>query len=158
MADYPVTLARSACSTLSLQEGVKGFTHKYTISYTDVAVATATLTADTVTVTIGGALPSLYKVRAAGVNVTTAFAGTTAMTIACGTTGSTAAFVTAQSVLAAGWKNGVPALTSAVVTATATSGMVAVFTNATGGSPSALTAGSCDIYLAIDNNAAGMNG
>ena len=34
-------------------------------------------------------------------------------------------------------------------TATATKNLVAVFTNATGGSPSALTAGALDIYLNI---------
>ena len=131
----------------------RNITIKYTIPYSDVAVTSATLTADTVTVTLG-ALPDKWLVDKALVNITTAFAGTTALTINVGTTTSTSAFVTAQSVLTAGvlpMASTVPVLTNA--TATASKNIVAVFTNATGGSPSALTAGSLDVYLNVQNAA-----
>ena len=82
------------------------------------------------------------------INIKTAFAGTTAMTVVVGTTTSTNAFVTSQSILTAGALVGALS-TAAISTATATKNMVAVFTNATGGSPSALTAGDLDIYLNI---------
>ena len=81
-------------------------------------------------------------------NITTAFAGTTAFTIQVGTTTTTNSLVTAQSVKTAGVLAGVPT-TATLIKATATANLVAVFTNATGGSPSALTAGALDIYLNI---------
>ena len=82
------------------------------------------------------------------VNITTAFAGTTGFTVQVGTTTSSTALVTAQSVKTAGVLAGVPT-TATLVKGTATANLVAVFTNATGGSPSALTAGALDIYLNI---------
>ena len=103
---------------------------------------------DTVTLTLG-VLPSTWVVNNALVNVSTAFAGTTAFTVVVGTTTTTNAFITSTSVKTAG-VIGTPltgALTNA--TATASKNLVAVFTNATGGSPSALTAGALDIYLNI---------
>jgi len=154
MADFPITLSGNRKYPLNdIERGCSGVTIKYTIPYSDVAVTSATLTADTVTVTLG-ALPDKWLVDKALVNITTAFAGTTALTINVGTTTSTSAFVTAQSVLTAGvlgMASTVPVLTNA--TATASKNLVAVFTNATGGSPSALTAGSLDIYLNVQNAA-----
>jgi hypothetical protein len=82
------------------------------------------------------------------VNITTAFDGTTAFSVNIGTTSSTSALVTAQSVKTAGVLAGV--LTNAtIVKGTASVSLVATFTNATGGSPSALTAGALDIYMNI---------
>lgn len=148
MADYPVTLSANRTSQLAdIERAVAGYAVKYTVTAGAIAVATATGSTDTVTVTLG-ATPAKWMVKDAIVNVTTAFAGTTALTINVGTTSSTSAFVTAQSVMTAGVKNGVstlPVLTNA--TATASVSLVAIFTNSTGGSPSAVTAGSCDIYL-----------
>jgi hypothetical protein len=145
MADTAVTISRSRVSQLSLQEQARGFSHKYNVKYSDVALGTGST--DTVTLTLG-ALPAKYAMNAALVNITTAFTGTTAFTIKVGTTGTTDSLVTAQSVLTAGVLAGVP--TAATVrTATATANLVAIFTNATGGSPSALTAGELDIYLNI---------
>ncbi len=148
MADYPVTLAASRKSPLTDVERINGFSTKYTIPYSDVAVATATATADTVTVTLG-ALPARWAVNHALVNITTAFAGTTALTVVVGTTTTTNAFISSTSVLTAATIGSglTQALTNA--TATATKNIVAIFTNATGGSPSALTAGSLDIYLNV---------
>tara|TARA_R110000868_G_scaffold366441_1_gene629348 strand:- start:5896 stop:6372 length:477 start_codon:yes stop_codon:yes gene_type:complete len=148
MADYPVTLSGARKSPLTDVERINGFSTKYTIPYSDVAVATATGNADTVTVTLG-ALPARWAVNKALVNITTAFAGTTALTIIVGTTSTTNAFISSTSVLtAATIGSGLSdALTNA--TATATKNLVAIFTNATGGSPSALTAGSLDIYLNV---------
>lgn len=151
-----VTQVRAQSQCLSLQETAQGFTHKYNIKAADLAVATATGFTDVISVTLG-ALPAKWKVRAAGMNINTAVAGTTAMTVVVGTTTTTNAFITSQSVLTAAWLQGVPTL-AAIVTATATASMVAVFTNATSGSPSAITAGDLDIYLAIDDDRAGSNG
>ncbi len=148
MADFPITLASTRKSPLPDAERINGFSTKFTIPYSDIAVATATGTGDTVTVTLG-ALPARWAVNKALVNITTAFAGTTALTVVVGTTTTTNAFISSTSVLTAATIGSglTDALTNA--TATATKSMVAVFSNATGGSPSALTAGSLDIYLNI---------
>ena len=145
MADTPLTIARNRTSSLSLEEQARGFSHKFTVKSSDVAYGAGST--DTVTVTLG-ALPSKYVLNNALVNITTAFAGTTAMTIQVGTTTTTNSLVTAQSVLTAGVLAGVPT-TATIRTATATANLVAIFTNSTGGSPSALTAGELDIYLNI---------
>jgi hypothetical protein len=145
MADTAVTIARARTSELSLQEQARGFSNKFNVKYSDVAYGSGST--DTVTLTLG-ALPSNYVLNNALVNITTAFAGTTAFTIQVGTTTSSTALVTAQSVKTAGVLAGVPT-TATLVKGTATANLVAVFTNATGGSPSALTAGELDIYLNI---------
>lgn len=145
MADTAVTIARADTSQLSLQEQARGFSHKFHVDYSDVAYGAGS--SDTVTMTLG-ALPSNYVLNNALVNITTAFAGTTAFTVQVGTTTTTNSLVTAQSVLTAGVLAGVPT-TATIRTATATANLVAIFTNATGGSPSALTAGELDIYLNI---------
>lgn len=145
MADTAVTIARNRTSQLSLQEQARGFSHKFTVKSSDVALGTGS--SDTVTVTLG-TLPAKWAVNNALVNISTAFAGTTAFTVVVGTTTTTNSFITSQSVLTAGVLAGVPT-TATVRTATAAANMVAVFTNATGGSPSALTAGELDIYLNI---------
>ena len=145
MADTAVTIARARTSELSLQEQARGFSNKFNVKYSDVAYGAGST--DTVTMTLG-ALPSNYVLNNALVNITTAFAGTTAFTIQVGTTTSSTSLVTAQSVKTAGVLAGVPT-TATLVKGTATANLVAVFTNATGGSPSALTAGALDIYLNI---------
>lgn len=145
MADTAVTISRARVSQLSLQEQARGFSHKFNVKSSDVAFGAGST--DTVTVTLG-ALPSKYVVNNALVNITTAFAGTTAFSVKVGTTTTTDNMVTAQSVLTAGVLAGVPT-TATIRTATASANLVAIFTNATGGSPSALTAGELDIYLNI---------
>ena len=145
MADTAVTIARNRTNNLALQEQARGFSHKYNVKYSDVAYGSGST--DTVTVTLG-ALPAKYVLNNALVNITTAFAGTTALTLVVGTTTTTNSLVTSQSVLTAGVLAGVPT-TATIRTATATANLVAIFTNATGGSPSALTAGELDIYLNI---------
>ena len=145
MADTAVTISRADTSQLSLQEQARGFSNKFHVDYTDVALGTGST--DTVTLTLG-ALPSNFVLNNSLVNITTAFAGTTAFSVNVGTTSSTSALVTAQSVKTAGVLTGVPT-TAALVKGTASVNLVAIFTNATGGSPSALTAGALDIYLNI---------
>ena len=145
MANTAVTIARADTSQLSLQEQARGFSNKFHVDYSDVAFGSTD--ADTVTMTLG-TLPSNFVLNNALVNITTAFAGTTAFSINVGTTSSTSALVTAQSVKTAGVLAGVPT-TATLVKGTASVNLVAIFTNATGGSPSALTAGALDIYLNI---------
>lgn len=145
MADTAVTIPRADLSQLSLQEQARGFSNKFHVDYSDVALGAGST--DTVTLTLG-TLPSNFIINNALVNITTAFAGTTAFSINVGTTSSTSALVTAQSVKTAGVLAGVPT-TATLVKGTASVNLVAIFTNATGGSPSALTAGALDIYLNI---------
>jgi hypothetical protein len=145
MADTAVTIARADLSQLSLQEQARGFSNKFHVDYSDVAYGSGA--SDTVTLTLG-TLPSNFVINNALVNITTAFAGTTAFSVNIGTTSSTSALVTAQSVKTAGVLAGL-ATTATIVKGTASVNLVATFTNATGGSPSALTAGSLDIYLNI---------
>ena len=145
MADTPLTIARNRTNSLSLEEQARGYSHKFNVQSSDIAYGSGST--DTVTLTLG-ALPAKYVVNNALINIKTAFAGTTAMTVVVGTTTSTNAFVTSQSILTAGVLAG-GLNSSTISTATATKNMVAVFTNATGGSPSALTAGDLDIYLNI---------
>lgn len=145
MADTAVTISRADTSQLSLQEQARGFSNKFHVDYSDVALGTGST--DTVTMTLG-ALPSNFVINNALVNITTAFAGTTAFSVNVGTTSSTSALVTAQSVKTAGVLAGVPT-TATLIKGTASVNLVAIFTNATGGSPSALTAGALDIYLNI---------
>lgn len=145
MADTAITITRANLSQLSLQEQARGFSNKFHVDYSTVALGSGN--ADTVTMTLG-ALPSNFVMNNALVNITTAFAGTTAFSVNIGTTSSTSALVTAQSVKTAGVLAGVPT-TATLVKGTASVSLVAIFTNATGGSPSALTAGALDIYLNI---------
>jgi len=145
MADTAVTIARADTSQLSLQEQSRGFSNKFHVDASDVAFGSGA--SDTVTLTLG-ALPSNFVINNALVNITTAFAGTTAFSVNIGTTSSTSALVTAQSVKTAGVLAGL-ATTATIVKGTASVNLVATFTNATGGSPSALTAGALDIYLNI---------
>ena len=145
MADTAITIARNRTTELSLAEQARGFSNKFNVKYSDIAYGSGST--DTVTLTLG-ALPSNYVLNNALVNITTAFAGTTALTIQVGTTTTTNSLVTAQSVKTAGVLAGVPT-TATLVKGTATANLVAIFTNATGGSPSALTAGELDLYLNI---------
>ena len=86
MADTAVTISRARVSQLSLQEQARGFSHKFNVKSSDVALGSGAT--DTVTVTLG-ALPSKYVLNNALVNITTAFTGTTAFTVQVGTTTTT---------------------------------------------------------------------
>jgi hypothetical protein len=151
MADFPITLSRVRVTPLTNPERHNGFTHKFTIKAADVAVASATGSTDTVTVTLCST-PANWIVPQAMAVIRTAFAGTTALTVQVG--GTTAnAFLAATSVLTAGkvvpsgGMNSVNTVASAHATAAQT--IKATFTNATGGSPSAVSAGEVDIFLSI---------
>ena len=126
-----------------------GFTHKYTIKYTDIDEGSGS--SDTVTVTLG-ATPTDFVISKAMVNVTTAMAGTGALTIQVGTDGDPNNFITATSVAAVGpiiSAVGAAPVTLAGTFAAASDQLEALFTNSSSGSPSALTAGELDIYLAM---------
>lgn len=152
MANFPITLIGQRISPLILPERNGDYTVRYYIPYTDLAVASATGNADTITVTLG-TTPAPWQVTAAVAYVSPVFAGTTALTMTCGTTTTPNAFLASTTVLTAGTiqpPNGsqttnVPA--SCVGNTAVT--MQAVFTNATGGSPSALTTGGMYIELAV---------
>lgn len=152
MADFPITLNKTYCVPLLEPERAAGFTHKFTIPYSTVAVSTATGTTDTVTVTLCST-PAFFAVKSGLGIVRTAFTGTTALTVTVGTAGSAAAILPSTTVLSGsviqpttGFGNVVTPGSTFAASATT---LRAVFTNATGGSPSALTAGSLDIYVAL---------
>jgi hypothetical protein len=152
MADTAITINPARVSILSNQERLNGYTDKFKVLSGDIAYGSGAT--DTVTMTIG-ALPTNYLVDKAAVNVKTAFAGTTAMTIIVGTTTTTNNFIASTSILTAGLiQPSTGANTVATIagsTGTASKSLVATFTNATSGSPSALTAGELEILLSIKN-------
>lgn len=148
MADTAITISSARVSPLSIESrATTGFNVRYRVLYSDILYGTGST--DTVSLTLG-ATPTNWYVDHAQVNVSTAFAGTTALTLAVGTTTTTTAFISAQDIKAKGQLeqvSTVPVLTNA--TATAARNMVATFINADGGSPSALTAGQLDIFLRV---------
>ena len=149
MADSAKTLSKTKVVPLLEQETSRtGFTHKFVIDYTD--TNTGTGSTDTETVTLG-TTPAKFVCTHALVRVATAFAGTTAMTISVGFGSNTSAAVAATSVLTAGIiaVAGTGVATASTSTGTSAVAIKAVFTNATGGSPSALTAGQVVIYLRL---------
>ena len=149
MANTDVTLDNARKDVLSNQERAQGYTHKYTIKYTDIDEGSGS--SDTVTVSLGDT-PTDYIVSKAMVNVRTAYAGTGGLSIQVGTDGDPNNFITATSVLAVGpiiTGAGAAPTTLAGSFAAASDALEALFTNSSSGSPSALTAGELDIYLAM---------
>lgn len=157
MASYSTTLTATYITPLNDVERLNGFNTKFVIPYSFVAQASATTATDVVTVTLGNT-PANWTVDYARAVVSTAFTatGTQGLTIQVGSTSSVAAFITAQSVLTVATLN--PASTIGVLTnctATAAVSLVATFTNAGAGSPSASTAGSVTILLNMQDNSTG---
>lgn len=153
MANFNVTISDDRVSPLSVQEEAgTGFSHKFRVLYSDINNASATGSTDTITLTLGST-PTKWYVNRALVNVSTAFAGTGALTIAVGTSSNSAGMVAATSVLSAGVINaaGSAVANAGQSTATSSATLQALFTNATSGSPSALTAGVLDIYLNLQD-------
>ena len=149
MANTDVTLDNARKSVLSNQERAQGYTHKYTIKYTDIDEGSGS--SDTVTVSLGDT-PTDFVISKTLVNITTAFAGTGGLSIQVGTDGDPNNFITATSVLTAGpliSAIGAAPVTLAGTFAVASDALEALFTNSSSGSPSALTAGELDIYLAM---------
>jgi len=149
MANTDVTLGDTRKTTLSNQERAQGYTHKWTIKYTDIDEGTGS--SDTVTVSMGNT-PTDFIISRAMINVTTAFAGTGALVVEVGTDGDPNNFITSVTVMTAGptisAAGGAP-VTLAGTFAIASDALEAIFTNSSSGSPSALTAGEMDIYLAM---------
>ncbi len=149
MANTDVTLDNARKNVLSNQERAQGFTHKYTIKYTDIDEGSGS--SDTVTVALGNT-PTDFIISKAMVNVRTAMTGTGALTIQVGFDGDPNNFITATSVTAVGpiiSAVGAAPVTLAGTYAAASDALEALFTNSSSGSPSALTAGELDIYLAM---------
>jgi hypothetical protein len=150
MADTPITISKLRVSQSENPERLLGYTHKFNVKYSDIACGTGN--ADTVTLTLG-TTPTNWLVSRAIVNVVTAFAGTTSFVMIVGTTTGTSAFIASVAVQTAGLKQPSTGAntTATIASSTGSSAVVykAIFTNATGGSPSALTAGELNIYLNI---------
>tara|TARA_Y100000296_G_scaffold85649_1_gene122211 strand:+ start:529 stop:999 length:471 start_codon:yes stop_codon:yes gene_type:complete len=149
MATTNVTLDNARKSVLSNQERAQGYTHKYTIKYTDIDEGSGS--SDLVVVALGDT-PTDFVISKTLVNIRTAFAGTGGLSIQVGTDGDPNNFITATSVLTAGpliSAIGAAPVTLAGTFAVASDALEATFTNSSSGSPSALTAGELDIYLAM---------
>ena len=149
MANTNVTLDNARKSVLSNQERAQGFTHKWKVLFTDVDEGSGS--SDTVTVALGDT-PADFVISKAMINVSTAFAGTGGLSIKVGTGDDDDNFITATSVLAAGPIISAAGSAPATLTgsfAAASNALQAKFTNSSSGSPSALTAGELDIYLAM---------
>lgn len=148
MADTATTLSKTKVIPLLNPEKHNGFTHKFVIDSTDIDNGTGSTDTETVTL---GTTPAKWVCNAALVNITTAFAGTTALTVSVGFGSNTTAALAATSVLTAGVLNAAGSVVASAANSTGTTAQAikAVFTNATGGSPSALTAGQAVIYLRL---------
>ncbi len=148
MADTAVTISPLRVSTISTQGSASfGCNTKITIPYTDIKFGAGAT--DTVTVTLG-TTPAKFLIDKCFVNVRTAFAGTGALTLVVGQTTANASLAS-TSVMTAGVLGAAGGVTTSASgsTGVAAQTMKAIFTNATSGSPSALSAGELDIYLNI---------
>jgi hypothetical protein len=153
MANYTTSITGGRVSPLIIPEmDVAASTVRYLVYYSDINLASATTATDTVTLTLG-TTPTAWVCNSAFAYVSTAFAGTTAMTMIVGTTSITSAFIASTSILTAGiiQASGGMATPAVVTSSTGTTAVTiqALFTNASGGSPSALTAGVLEIFLGI---------
>ncbi len=153
MANFPVTLTNKQSSFFGLPTGIGGFTHRFKIKAADVAVAGATGSTDTVQVSLGRTPGPYWMVDKAFAVINTVGAGTTALTMQVGTTTTPSAFIAATSVLSGSHIQAATGIntvnTPASSFGTTDLGIQALFTNATGGSPSALTGLDVDIYLSM---------
>ena len=152
MAALTATLSPTRISPLVMPERLSDFTVRYFIPYSDIALASATSSTDSLTLTLG-TTPTTWTVQGALAYIYPAFAGTTALTCTVGTSTTPNAFLASTSVLTAGaWQpaNGAGSVnTPASSQGVAAINLVAVFTNATGGSMSSLTAGGLEILLSV---------
>lgn len=142
------------------EQGYSGFTHYWEVPYTVLSGTGLTGASDTVTVVLMDT-PKDWVVLKAVANVVEAFDGeaTQALTLQFGTDGDPNAVIEATSVFTAGpivgGAGGAPA-TQANAEGAASDVLELLFTNATAGSPSELTAGKVKIWASVlDLNALG---
>ena len=152
MADYPITISARRVFPLNAEERLNSYTHKFSVLYSDIALASATASTDTVTLTLA-TTPTYWVCDAAAVRINTAFAGTGGLAVKVGTSGTSDAFIPSTSVLTKAYiqpaNGGNTVSTPASATSTASTSVKAVFTNSVGSSPSVLSAGDLDIYLSL---------
>lgn len=153
MANFNVTLPKTRFTPLIMPERANGFTHKFSVLYSDIAVAAASGATDTITVTLGSGTPARFIVTQAMAVISTLFAGSGGLGVSVGSSVTPTIFLPATSVLAG---SVIQPTTGPNTIATPASGFgttaivpTAVFTNSVSGSPSTLTAGQLDIYLTI---------
>ena len=147
------TLAATRKTTLSAQaRAYSGFTHKWTVKYTDVDDGAGAT--DDIILALGNT-PTDFIITKAMVNVTTAFAGTAGtFKIEVGTDGDDNNFIETTSVKTAGpiiAALGATPKTLLGTFAVTADALTATFTNASSGAPANLTAGQLDIYLGMIN-------
>jgi len=153
MATTNNTLDDSRKSLLSAQaRAYSGFTHKWTVKYTDVDDGSGT--GDDIILALGNT-PTDFIITKAMVNVTTAFAGTAGgFAIEVGTDGDDNNFIESTPVKTAGpiiAALGATPKTLVGTFAVAADALTATLTNSSSGAPEDLTAGQLDIYLGMIN-------
>lgn len=153
MADQSVTSLATKATPLPLEvRADTGFTHKWTIDYTDINNSAWTGQGDTVTVTLGNT-PTEFLIGKAAAYIETAFATTGTLTLQVGTDGDPDNFIDAQScktqTTLIGSQGGEP-VTEAGSVGTAADVLTATFTTqASTGAPADITAGKVHILLQI---------
>jgi len=157
MANYtPVNTKSVRLVPVPSQEQVWGFSHKARINAADIANASATSNADTITVTLG-TTPARFIVDGALINVVQGFDSAAianqALTVTLGTSAIANAFITSTSVKTAGPISPASGPFS-VANTTASMGVTAntmqiVFTNATAGTPATLSNGAMDVFVSL---------
>lgn len=153
MADQTATIASEYVEVLPAETVRQtGFTHKFTIPYTEINTSTWTTDGDTVTLTLGST-PAKWLVDKVAVDIKTAFVTDGTLTVQIGTDGDQDNFLDAQD---AKTQALLLADTSATVKTEAGSFgiasdvLVARFTTqAATGAPSDISAGEAIVYLAI---------
>lgn len=154
MADQTVAYDDDRQVLKVLQERAmgNGFTHKFTIDYTDINNAAWTTDGDTATVALF-TTPADWAVLRAAINVTTAFANTGTLTVAVGTDGDVDNFINEVDAKTAGptisAAGGAPVTLAGSFGAAADTLVAQFATQGATGSLSEITAGSVDVYLEI---------
>jgi hypothetical protein len=153
MADQTATLDTSLLEVLPAETVRQtGFTHKFTIPYTQINNAAWTTDGDTVIVTLG-TTPAKHLISAAAALVTTAFVTDGTLTLQVGTSTDQDNFIDAQSCKTAGpligAAGGAPVTEAASFGNTAQTLVARFTTQGSTGAPSDISAGEVVIFLGI---------
>lgn len=155
MPDQTATLNPALAEVLPAETvRQSGFTHKWTVPFSQINNSAWTTDGDTVTITLG-TTPARHVVTKAAALVTTAFVTDGTLTVQVGTSTDQDNFIDAQSCKTAGPLIGaagaVPVTEAASFGNTAQTLVARFTTQASTGAPSDISAGEVVIFLGIDD-------
>jgi len=155
MPDQTATIDSSLVEVLPAETVRQtGFTHKFTIPFTQINNSAWTADGDTVTLTLG-TTPAKHLVSKAAALVTTAFVTDGTLTVQVGTSTDQDNFIDAQSCKTAGpligAAGGVPVTEAASFANTAQTLVARFTTQGSTGAPSDISAGQVVVFLGIDD-------